>query len=264
MDIGILITPRTSAKGSRLLHAFHEVVESRVFKTYQPCDVLMLFGLGGADRLPVAEAHLAKGKPFITWDLAYWDRDGPDRKFRFSINHNHPRRVMEGQSPSPDRFRESGLPVTESYNPDGPIVLIGNGPKTNAVWSKGWTAGKSRELRDRFPGKKILYRPKPGKPIEPGVVYDGLSHGPIGKALKGASLVVCRHSNVAVDACRMGIPVVCDDGAAASIYPKELDGVQPDRETRQDFLNRLAWWQWSPKEAGEAWPFIMEKLCASI
>jgi hypothetical protein len=68
--------------------------------------------------------------------------------------------------------------------------------------------------------------------------------------LKKAGLVVCRHSNVAVDACRVGAPVVTQDGAAASIYPRRLSKYQeqPSQEVRQEFLERLAWWQWSVDE----------------
>jgi hypothetical protein len=78
--------------------------------------------------------------------------------------------------------------------------------------------------------------------------------------LASASLVVCRHSNVAVDACRMGIPVVCNDGAAAAIYPSRLEdeAMQPSFETRAEFLRRLAWWQWSAAEmsSGAIWPWL--------
>ena len=49
--------------------------------------------------------------------------------------------------------------------------------------------------------------------------YLGLSLPLIDQALTGCSLVVTWHSNVAVDAIRMGIPVVCRDGAAAAVCP---------------------------------------------
>jgi len=249
-------------KAQRLLRAMVRP-GAEIITTYKPCDVLMLYGLGGADRLGVAASHLKSGKPFIAWDLGYWDRLATNRKFRLAFNGNHPDSVMSGPTTGGARFESAGLPMGNVSNPDGPILLIGSGPKSVAVWADGWAESKSCELMAAFPDREILYRPKPGKPIERGVKYHDLSTGPIDIALEGISLVVCRHSNVAVDACRLGVPVVCDAGAAAAIYPQSLADRhnQPDEATRLEFLHRLAWWQWSARESGEAWQFIERKLC---
>ena len=76
---------------------------------------------------------------------------------------------------------------------------------------------------------------------------------PIQELLRGASLVICRHSNVAVDACIAGIPVECEDGAARWLYA--AGPVQPI-ERRASFLRRLAWWQWQCDEMEDAWKFL--------
>jgi hypothetical protein len=258
---GILITRRTSSKAAAFLRALHRSaltlgIDAQVSEVYKPCDVLVLYGLGGPDRQDAVRAH--KG-PFIAWDLGYWNRPG---SWKLSFNDYHPTAdVMVGEYPGhraiPKMYEKSG-------DPDGPIMLVGIGPKSNAVGASGWVATKSKELREVFPGKKILYRPKPGKPLERGVVYDDVSNGPIDDALRGVSLVVCRHSNVAVDACRLGVPVVCEAGAASVIYPSAFDGMQPTPEQRREFINRLAWWQWSAGEADQAWQFIQGRLCGSI
>ena len=263
----ILITPATAHKARRFLLSLAEARPTvDVSSTYRDCDVLMLYGLGGADRLPIATAHLAKGKPFIAWDLGYWDRGRTGRKFRLSFNSNHPDSVMAGDSPPPDRFESAGLATGNVGNPAGPIMIVGNGAKSNAVWSRDWAAKKSIELAKRFPDRTIIYRPKPGHPMESGVKYHSVSTGPIDDELHSISLVVCRHSNVAVDACRMGVPVVCDAGAASVIYPQSLDqkGNQPSEGQRMNFLNRLAHWQWGGDEAAQAWQFIDRKLCDYI
>jgi hypothetical protein len=263
----ILITPATAHKARRFLLSLAEARPTvEVSSTYRDCDVLMLYGLGGPDRLPIATAHLAKGKPFIAWDLGYWDRGRTARKFRLSFNSNHPDTVMAGDSTGPDRFDLTMQHMGNVADPDGPIMIVGNGAKSNAVWSRDWAAKKSVELAERFPERKIIYRPKPGQPMEPGVKYHAVSAGPIDEELRGISLVVCRHSNVAVDACRMGVPVVCDAGAASAIYPKLLDDMheQPDTGLRLNFLHRLAHWQWGDDEAAQAWQFIDRKLCDYI
>jgi len=258
---GILITPDTSTKAVGFLNALYESaqglgIDARVSKTYQPCDVLILYGLGGAYRFSAAEGHLQQGKNFIAWDLPYWQRNG--KTFRMSVNGNHPREVMWGEYPGSARFDAAGLTTGKTGNPEGPILLIGNGPKSNAVGADGWARRKSKEIRQTFPDKRIVYRPKPKRPHEDGVIYHDVSEGPLDELLHIASLVVCRHSNVAIDACRMGVPVVCDAGAAASIYPSKLADFerQPSEALRIEFLHRLAWWQYATQEADLAWQWI--------
>lgn len=239
----------------------HDVREMRSYKPREGA-TLVLYGLGGGDKMEVANRH--KGH-VLSWDAGYWDRslDLRNRKYRVSLNGLHPATyVMRGPSPTGERFSDSGLKVEQRGDPAGPILLVGNGPKSNAIGAAGWSAKKSKELRQLFPGRKIVYRPKPKRPAEPGVSCDAVSLAPIEKALLNVSLVVCRHSNVAVDACRWGIPVVCEDGAARAIYPNTYDGEQPDEATRLDFLHRLAWWQWSARELekGLHWKWLLSIL----
>lgn len=232
---------------------------------YAPCDVLVMYGMGGAKQFPVAQRHLQKGGTLITFDVGYWDRNYKYRKWRVSVNGFHcPQYVFTGDYPGPERFIESGLKIRPNQNQIGNILLVGNGPKSNAVGADGWAAKKSKEIRRVFPKAKITYKPKPKRPVEDGVKYDTITREPIDDALQKISLVVTRHSNVAVDACRLGIPVVCEDGAAASIYPCRLEDClnQPDLIRRVEFLHRLAWWQWSTQEvrSGIFWPWMLTKL----
>lgn len=264
MLIDVLTTPRTSIKALRLLVALAKGApgDVREFKTGKPREGawLVVYGLGGADRVGYAK----RGR-LLAFDMGYWDRKSDDRKYRVSVEGFHcPGRIMQGPMPSADRWNAAGLSIAPDHRSDGPILLIGNSPKSNAVGADGWSAAKSRELRESFPGRTVLYRQKPGRPIEPGVKCDGIADGPIDQVIAGASLVVCRHSNVAVDACRLGVPVVTEDGAAAAIYPRDLDDaeMQPTFEQRTEFLHRLAWWQWSPSEcaSGMFWRWFKETI----
>lgn len=242
-------------------------VDARAMRTYTPRSgsVLVTYGLGGHDRLPHAKVHMRGGGRVVAWDAGYCDRKTADRKYRVSLDGFHcPRRIMIGPRPSADRWRASGLGITQNSPSGSNIILIGCGPKSRAVGAEGWAAAKSREIRKKFPAYRIIYRPK-RIPLESGVLNDSVdSDSPIEKVLEQASLVVCLHSNVAVDACRMGVPVVCEDGAAAAIYPNRLDDAkeQPSEATRREFLERLAWWQWSESEIarGDQWPWLMGRL----
>lgn len=239
-------------------------LDAKIMPNYRPRPgaILVVYGAGGADRFPHVQAHPGT---VVCWDIGYWERDLPyaERKYRVSIGALHPKQVMQGPYPGPDRWLSANLRITQARC-RGPIMLVGNGPKSNVIGAANWAAKKAREIRTRLPGQPIAYRPKPRRPHDDGVNFDLLSSGEIEEALAATSLVVCRHSNVAVDACRMGVPVVCDDGAAAAIYPQRLEDVanQPSAEVRKKFLHRLAWWQWSIAEieSGQAWQWLFERL----
>lgn len=242
-------------------------IDAQPMREYMPRAgaTLVLYGLGGRDRLPHALQHARRGGRYVAWDAGYWERKTEDRRYRVSLDGFHcPARIMAGVDPGPERWNASGLSITNNFHPDGDIILVGNGPKSGAVGATGWAAAKALEIRRALPGRRVIYRPKRYY-IEPHIKSDGVALAiNIEKVLDKASLVVCRHSNVAVDACRMGIPVVCEDGAASAIYPARLENAaaQPSEATRREFLNRLAWWQWSQSEIarGECWPWLMRQL----
>lgn len=262
MLVDVLLSASSPTKAQHLCRAIYEgaqrVGHDAVLTTgnVRAGAILVLYGLGGPDRIAYANR-----RGLIAFDCGYWDRKlgAQSRRYRVAFNGFHsPDMVMLGDDPSPDRMRASGvLAEPKGGNPKGPIMLVGNAPKSNRIGAEGWTAAMSRRIRKALPGRFIAYRPKPKRPFEQGVSYDRVSTGAIDDELRGVSLVVCRHSNVAVDACRAGVPVVCEDGAAAAIYPKNLECSedQPTHDDRQRFLARLAWWQWSADEcaSGEFW-----------
>lgn len=271
MLISILATDATPPKGRDLLHAVQEGA-GRVGLTAkllgnEPApgsDLIVVYGLGGADRIRFA------GLPnVVAFDAGYWDRKADPRttrRYRVSIGGFHcQERIFHGDDPGPERLAQSSITVARECADRMPIMLVGNGPKSNRIGAAGWTAAKAGEIRSLFPKRPIWYRPKPKRPPEQDVGFDVLSHGTrIEDALTQVGLVICRHSNVAIDACRAGVPVVCDDGAAASIYPKRFEDWQdqPSLEKRSEFMRRLAWWQWSPNEcrSGELWAWMLKQL----
>jgi hypothetical protein len=264
-------------KGRRLIEAAHEGAQkaglnSRIVTNgnVRSGAYIVLYGLGGADRIAYA------GQPnVISFDAGYWERklDLPARKFRVSIGGFHcPERIFRDPYPGPDRWNESGLAIAESGgDPKGPILLVGNGPKSNRIGAANWCAEMSRNLREWFPDQKIWYRPKPKRAHDCGVDCDAVADDrEIEKVLAKCSLVICRHSNVAVDAARCGVPCVAEDGAGHSIYhaPDSLGNPEnglpcmPNVKKRAELLHRLAWWQWSIAEirAGLFWPWMLRQI----
>jgi hypothetical protein len=218
--------------------------------------LLMMYGAGLEQRRLALAKHRAAGGRVAVWDLGYWDRDDA---MRLAVDSLHP--TAEQLALAPDGCRR-GHALREDANPAGPVMLVGLGRKSAALYRlqpMEWERKRLQVLKKRFPGRRILWRPK-GRFEEqmPGTTYHyGL---PIEAALRGCSLVVCRHSNVAVDACIAGVPVECEAGAALALYE---GNPTPTVEQRLEFLRRLGWWNWRPSEASQAWDWIdMVTRCA--
>jgi hypothetical protein len=199
-----------------------------------PVGLLMMWGVGRPGHSAHRDRAIRQGRKVVMWDLGY--KKG---FYRMSIDHDHPWRLF-------DQTPETGRTFPEELREDagdGPILLIGMGRKSKSYLnSYNWESKKIAELKRRFPGVPIVVRPKPR-------AGDGAPR--IEDALKGCRLVVCRHSNVAVDACIAGVPFECEDGAAFWLMDKAFTP-----ENRQRFLNKLAFWQYAPSEAKQAWEFI--------
>ena len=227
-------------------------VDVTVTDTYQGrSDWLLLWGAGSPLRWPAMTAHLARGGHLITFDLAYWARY---EKFRVSIDGPHPEAWVMRQDWPNNRLKADRVQTGTLWDPAGPVLVAGLGDKARVQYGAAivdaWEHGMMVECRAR--GWTVQYRAKHSTAV------------PIERALQGKSLVVTWHSNVAVDAIRMGVPVVCVHGAAAAVCPSELPPSGPvpplAAALRDRFLANLAWFQWAPSEAGACWAFLREVL----
>lgn len=204
--------------------------------------------------------QLAKGGHVIACDLAYWDRD---HSVRIAIDAAHPQSWILHQTWPRHRFEATQVPVRDTWNQDGPIVLAGVGPKAVTQYGQiveEWEHDMVRVCQARWT-RPILYKPK--KPTQGHLHGTRLTRAPIEELLTGASLLITWHSNCAVDAIRHGVPVVCRDGAAAAVYPAEFAAEDPrpiSIELRDRFLGNLAWFQWTPDEALDCWQWLRELL----
>lgn len=263
----ILIDHQMIDRGAQMISAMiataPKSIKVRPTKIYRgDCELLMTYGTGHLVRRKWWEKHRKSGRHCIGLDLGYWNRTTPDptgHTMRFTIDADHPQKWIRPEPP--ERFDAAGIQLRSDGDPNGPILLVGLGWKTARALGYGpqqWERAKLKELRERFPGRQIVWRPKT---LRDGNI-DGLktSAGRIEEALKGCSLVVCRHSNVAVDACIAGVPVICEDGAAFALYENEPD---PTHQARLEFLRSLAWFQYTPKEAKHAWNYLISRLSVS-
>jgi hypothetical protein len=218
------------------------------------CEILMTYGTGHAIRRPWWLKHLAKAGRCVGWDLGYWRHE--EGTMRMTLDADHPQRWIREEPAS--RWDAWGIELREDSAPDGPAVIVGLGQKALAVHRLAplqWEQAAAARIAKK--GRKLVFRPK--RVADPRLRRVPLAIGPIEDVLRGASLVVCRHSNVAIDACIAGIPVICEDGAALALY---RDGPEPTRDQRLQFLRGLAWWQWKPTEARDAWTYLLQRLSA--
>lgn len=218
-------------------------------------DLLMAYGIGHQLRRQYWLQHLRAGGHCIGWDLGYWHRDR--KTMRLTIDADHPQALIRlGEDPA--RFAASGIELRNDFNPAGHVVIVGMSAKADRMMNmthNQWEMRAAMLARHGYPGHLVVFHPKrPTDPVLPGFQT---MRGPIEEVLKGASLVVCRHSNVAIDACIAGIPVHCEDGAAFALY---RHNTSPTPALRLAFLQGLAHWQYVPEEAATAWQFILGRL----
>jgi hypothetical protein len=213
-------------------------------------DWLILFGVGAEVHHRARKEQIAAGGRVLMFDLGYFDRAKVIGHVRMSINQDHPQAWLDATPPDPSRWNQVGPALRQDWDPKGPIILVGLGRKSRSYLREPeWEVLEFARLQAKYPGRKVIYRPKPGHP-SPRLKCPSDEATPIAQLLKGASLVACRHSNVAVDAVVAGVPFEAVDGAAMWLKGKDYTPAN-----RLDFLRRLAWWQWRAAEANQAWAF---------
>lgn len=258
-SIEVLVTGTESVFGAALLTAWIDALtplvgQVRVTDHYRGRDSwLSFYGGGERSRMAARTRQLKRGGDVAFWDLGYFGRtEDPASSYgRLALNDDHPWRYMDATPNDPARWRAHGIALREDYAADGPVIVVGMGKKSRVqlgMWD--WEDKKILEMKLRYPRRKVLYRPKR---YELRRNVENVPAVPIEQAIKGASLVVCRHSNVAVDACIAGIPVECDDGIAYWLYSRSP---RPTVLERLDFLHRVAHWQYRLDELAKAWEFV--------
>jgi hypothetical protein len=227
-------------------------------------DMLLLWGPGAPDRWPPMRQQIAAGGHVVALDLAYWERE---TKVRLSIDAAHPQAWVMRRVLPHSRFLSDRVRVADVWQPHGPVIVAGLGPKARVQYGASVIDAWERQIIHdaRAAGRVVFYRRKNGTGPAPADCRLAMD-GPIERALTGAALVATWHSNVAVDAIRLGIPVVCRDGAAAAIYGSVYDDqLQPvATEVRQQFLANLAWFQWSAGETRACWRFLQECVADDV
>lgn len=245
------------ATGNAARAAGDKVVETASFQGRS--DWLVLFGVGAAVNDAARKKQLALGGRALLWDLGYIHRKKIVGNLRMSIDQDHPQDWLD-KTPEDGgaRWNKLNVELREDADKDGPIVLVGLGRKSRLYLDEqDWEARNYARLLQKFPGRRIVFRPKSVEDCATRLPCATDAQTPIAQLLKGKSLVVCRHSNVAVDAAIAGVPFEAENGAAVWLKRREFTYAN-----RLEFLQRLAWWQWRATEAAQAWKFAKQVTTA--
>ncbi len=251
----------TNATGRVILQALHDHaeasgVDAQITSAYTGRrEWLVMWGIGADHRSALRHQHIRVGGYVALWDIGFFKREKVRGFCKVSINDDYATKWLDQTKPEPRRWDAVDLQLRDDHDPDGHIVVAGIGPKQRMYMglSTGhdcWEQQKIDEAQRRFPGRRIVYRPKPNR-ISPTLRCETDAASDIVDVLRGAALVICMHSNVAVDAVLAGVPFESEDGVSTWLRGKPYT-----RETRLDFCRRISRWQYKSYEMGEAWGFL--------
>jgi hypothetical protein len=257
MRVEILRGRRPSPTAELMLRAIAAAARAggaKVTETHRfagQSDVLVLFGVGADAHNAARRRHVKAGGHVLMFDLGYFGPRKGAGFLRASVDRDHPQHLLDRTPPDPSRWLAQGIALREDADPQGVVLLVGLGAKSrNYLLEADWEQRALASIHQRFPDRTVLHRPKPHHEF-PKLKCERDLDTPIDVLLRRSSLVVCRHSNVAIDAAIAGVPFETEDGAAAWLAQRPFTP-----ENRLDFLQRLAWWQWRNEEAGPAWAFL--------
>lgn len=201
----------------------------------------------------------AKKAP-VYLDLAYWDRGN---SYKVSVGARHPTAYFQKVKHGSDRRKRYGIePVP--FAKDGKIILLA-GMSVKGAWAEkegdfGYYETQVVEELRKYTDRPIVYRPK-SKGVSAGIPGTKLSlmSEPLAPLLRKSWAVVTRHSNVAVDGLVVGVPAFAKAGVASAVGLQDLSKIEtpyyPDDGVLEQFLNDVAYCQWSEQELkdGTVW-----------
>lgn len=227
---------------------------------YTPADVGVVFGVYKS-KVPISwprgavyRQHRADGANMIVLETGYIKRgDGPEDYYAAGFNGLNGRADFKNKSSPIDRFLQLGVEV-KPWRQDGRhIVVTGQVPHDASLENVDYGDWLMNVvgLIEAHTDRPVIYKEHPC--VAPG--------RPLTDYLPDAWAVVTCNSNSAVEAAIEGIPVFAhDEGSMAwDIANKSLMAIgNPDMPDRQQWLNNMAYSQFTPAEmgAGKTWAHL--------
>lgn len=204
--------------------------------------------------------------PTLVMDFPYWMRKTKKHLregfYKISLNGIHPTAYLDAGMGEPGRYAATGGEAMMPWRKGGEYILIaGMGPKGSAMYGYKhgeWDAAAIETVKAHC-NLPIVYRAKPSDRFPPkmkGVIIDDVDI-PISAHFGKAAAIVTHHGNTGVDALQQGIPIFCHDGPATLLANKDLTRIAKPVycDGREEFFEKLAYWQWSFDEIMQGVPF---------
>jgi hypothetical protein len=239
---------------------------------YQPSDVAVVMGVykkyvpASYARGAVIQKQKANKLDCLILETGYINRgDGPNNHYALGWNGLNGRADFKNKSSPPSRAKKLGVEL-KPWRDGEYILLAGQVPWDASVDftnHREWLEEAANNIR-AITGREIVFRPHPKGDL-PSMAGCRYSKGPLYQDLMNAHCVVTFNSNTGVDAALDGVPVFAFD-IGAMTYPiankNWLRLENPEKPDRTQWLNNLAYCQWTPEEmrSGEAWEHIFPKI----
>ena len=239
---------------------YRPTVKSSIHYNGPQADFAVFYGLSmGLDRV-------MKEYPLSVYiDLGYWKRrlrSRYDGYHKVIVNGRHPTDYFQQKKHNHNRLKDLNLDI-KPWRKNGNHILVA-AMSDKAARAEGlahtiWERDIINQIK-RKTDIPILFRPKPNcmrtRAVQ-GTTYDkGVD---LSVRLDSAHAVVCRQSNVAVDAIVAGVPVYCEKGVGVSLSMGSIDQIadppMPSDEDRMQFLADVSWTQFTTHEIGIGLPF---------
>lgn len=226
--------------------------------------VVVFYGLAGSLARVLQEYSADPRRTCIYIDMGYWGRKDGGRfagYHKLSVDGRHPTPYFQARRHDGSRAAAFDLRPMPWRKPGGPIVIAGMGPKGARAERYNPTAWERDAIAQikKHTDRRIIYRPKPnweGAAPIPGTEF-APGKGDLLDVIRGAHAVVSHHSNACVEGLQAGIPSFVWGGVAEPLSLQDLSQIEspllPD--SRQQWLNDIAWCQWSVAEMAEGLPW---------
>lgn len=233
-------------------------------------EVAVFYGLQG-NLARIFKDYVKAGLKAVYIDLGYWQRhqDGRYNGYhKLCVNSRHPTAYFQNKAHDDARWRRLNQPDMEPWRRHGEQIIVA-GMSEKAARAEGFAAQQwerqAVEVLRKHTQRQIVYRPKPNwngaTPIHNSVFGD--KSLPLHTALKNCHALVTHHSNAAIEALQMGVPVFVMDGVAVPMGIRDLEQIENPihPEDRQQWAQDLAYTQWTLAEmhSGAAWRHLREE-----
>lgn len=236
---------------------------------YSPADISVIFGVFKS-KVPVSwprgrvmEKTRKDGGNVLVLETGYINRgDGENNHYAAGWNGLNGRADFKNRGMPPDRAEKLGIELKPRRR-GSQILLCGQVPQDASVDHidiMTWVHQARNEIKRRTK-IEIVFKPHPLGKVPP-INGCGFTKVPLLEAIADAHAVVTFNSNSAVESAIEGVPVFAfDEGSMAlPVANTDFDSiVDPALPDRTQWLNDLAYTQWTPAEMrnGEAWRHLL-------